>query len=154
MPKKPLFFLSVVAVLILAGVGCSTRFSTEKGMSVSGDQATTPVVTTNATVRAGHLQFTLPQTWKVTQVKGDSEIDVTTDEADVQLTIATSTTIDPSAVTRTYPLPDGKIIRTFNGTYMIVQGATYYIDYAANGTDLHNFDIDLMDFERSVRWVQ
>jgi hypothetical protein len=154
MSKKIIFFLSGAAAFILTGVGCSVHFSTEKGISVSGDNAASPVVTANASVRAGHLQFTLPETWKVTQIKGDNEIDVTTDEAEVQLTIATSTAIDPSRVTRTYPLPDGKIVRTFNGAYMIVKGDTYYIDYAANGSDLHNFDIDLMDFERSVRWIQ
>ncbi len=150
MSKKSLFFLSVATVFILAGVGCSTSFSTEK----SGDGATTPVVTANASVRAGHLQFTLPETWKVIEIKGDNEINVTSDEAEVQLTIVTSTAVNPSMVTRTYPLPDGKILRTFNGTYMVVKDTTYYIDYAVSGSNLHNFDIDLMDFERSVRWVK
>ncbi len=150
---KASIILGLALVLITAGVGCTTNFSTNKGASVSGENGTATPVASGATVRMGHVQFTLPETWKVKRVVDDTKVELTSDEAEIEISLSTTTAASVTHVTRTYVIPDGKVFRTFLGTYIQLKGSTYSVDNSAMGSDLNNYDIDLIDFERSARWV-
>lgn len=115
------------------------------------------VATPGNTFKFDHVQFTLPESWQVQKVGENGTVEVEMSYGLATLTIVPLTAEEikePDFVDRTYAIPGGKVYSKLGSDYIIFNGQGYGVSTAASGGNLDWFDIDLLDFERSARWME
>jgi len=140
-------------VVLALGIGFgSGALTNQKLIRVSN-----PVSPTN-NFTVGHLEFTLPQTWKRESITADNVAKFSIPGGEVTLTFTSLTPEEIADVEKTgfierqYAILGGKVLYKVGEDFIVFQNKGYRVGMSASGVDLGLLDIDLLDLERSARW--